>query len=279
MPNLAANHPQIIHFVVGLLFVGVAFRLISLTPWFKWTKHAGAALLFIGTVATLGAVKSGDDAHGPVERIPGARDLVIHHEEHGKQTRTIFLVVAGAELLALGLAAGVKTGGFAKWAYMASAVVGLYGLSVLYETSQLGGRLVYSYAGGPGLRTGEAIDTERLLLAGLYNQAMADRRAKKPVEAARLIDEMTMRFGADTTVQFLRAESLLLDTKDYAGALAATRAVAIDTMPRWVTRKASLTADAFIAMGMRDSAKAVLAPLVAKFPANTRLKAKFDSLP
>ncbi len=279
MPNLAANHPQVVHFAIALLFVGVAFRFIALTGKLKFTNYAATTLLILGTVAAVLAVKSGTDAHGPVERIPGARALVQDHEQHGITTRNQFLGVVALELLALGLAAGVKTGKFAKFGYMASAVLGFFGAHQLYESAEHGGELVYSYAGGPGLRTGNPEDVDRLLLAGLYNQSQADRKAGRIVESARLVNEMTVRFPNDTTIRFLHVESLLLDTKDNVAALAAVQAVGVDTAnARLRTRKATLTADIFMAMGQPDSAKAVLTPLVAAYPTNTRLKAKLDSI-
>lgn len=279
MPNLAANHPQVVHFAIALLLMGVAFRLISLSGRLAFTKHAAAVLLILGTVAAAVSVKSGADAHGPVERIPGVRNAVIEHEEYGEDTRNVFFVVVAAELLALGLAAGSKTAGFAKFAYVASAIVGVYGSTVLYEAAEHGGALVYQYAGGPGLRTGDPKDVERLLIAGLYTQAQADRKAGRGADAARLIAEMATRMPGDTTAQFLQVESLLLDSKDFPAALAAARAASVDPKsPRWATRKASLTADIFVAMGQPDSARAVLAPVVEAFPNNTRLKAKLDSI-
>lgn len=49
MPNPALYHPQIVHFVVGLLAVGVLFRWISLTGKPAFTRPAAAALLILGT--------------------------------------------------------------------------------------------------------------------------------------------------------------------------------------------------------------------------------------
>ena len=279
MPDLAANHPQVVHFAVALLLVGVALRLISLTGRLKFTNHSATTLLVLGTIAAIVSVKSGDDAHGPVERIPGVRALVIEHEDLGKRTRNIFLGVVVIELLALGLAAKASTFRYAHVALMASGAVGIYGSATLYHTAEHGGELVYSYAGGPGLRTGEPADVERLLLAGLYQQAIADRKAGRNAESARLVNELWTRFGADTTIQFLHVESLLLDLKDYPAALAEVRTVAIDpTVARFATRKALLTADIFLAMGLPDSARAALAPIVAAFPQNARMKAKLDSI-
>lgn len=279
MPNLAANHPQVVHFAIALLFVGVAFRLMSLTGRLAFTKHAAAVLLLLGTVAAAVAVQSGTDAHGPVERIPGVRNAVIEHEGYGKDAANLFYAVAVAELLALGLAAGAKTGRYAKFAYVTSAIVGVFGASVLYEAAEHGGALVYQYAGGPGLRTGEPADVERLLVAGLYSQSREDRKAGRGADAARLVNEMSLRLPGDTTVMFLHVESMLLDSKNLTGALAAVRGIDVDhTNARLVTLKASVTADIFIAMGQPDSARAVLAPVVAAFPNSTRLRAKLDSL-
>lgn len=277
--NLAANHPQVIHFAIALLLLGVLFRLISLTGKLKFTNPAATTLLVLGTIAAVVSVKSGDDAHGPVERIPGVRSVVIEHEELGVLTRNIFLGVVAFELLALGLAAKSSTGRYARFALAASGVAGIYGSVMLYETAEHGGEIVYAYAGGPGLRTGDPADVQRLLLAGLFNQSQADRTAGRSADAARLTAEMVLRFPADTLVQFLHAESLLIDAKDYAAALAAVRAISVDPAAvRFATRKASVMADVFRAMGQPDSARAVLEPAIAAFPTNARLKAKLDSL-
>jgi uncharacterized membrane protein len=279
MPNLASFHPQIVHFVVALLFVGVVLRLVSLTGRLAFTNSAAATLLLTGTVAAVLAVRSGTDAHGPVERIPGTRELVVEHEDKGKATRNIFLGVAALELVALALA---RRGGvlrYARYAHFASAIVGIFGAVELYDAAEHGGELVYSYAGGPGLRSGNASDVGRLLLAGLYNQSRIDRKEGHPAASAVLVNEMAKRFPADTTVHFLQVESLLLDSKDYRAALRAVDSVSIgSTDARWRARQATLKADVYLALGRPDSARAALAAAVAAFPRNARLKAKMDSI-
>ena len=279
MPTLAQLHPQVVHFAVALLLVGTLFRLVSLSGRFKFTNHAAAALLILGSIAVLVSVKSGDAAHGPVERIPGVRAAVIEHELAAEWVERIFLGVALLELGALAMVVSPKTQRFAKGALVASALASVWGSTALYRTADLGGQLVYKYAGGPGLRSGEDADVARLLMAGLHAQAQADRRAKKPEDAARLIEEMTRRFPGDTTVQFLRAESQLRDLNDAAGAMATLQGItpAADDA-RFGARKATLMADAWVAMQQPDSAKAVLDAAIAAFPQNTRLKAKRDSL-
>lgn len=281
MPSLAQFHPQVVHFAVALLILGSGLRLLScfvMKRW-PWISHSATLLLLLGAVSAAVSVKSGDDAHGPVERIPGVRDVVVEHEEYGKRTRNVFLAVAGIEVLALVLRRRPTTEKYARYAVYASCAGCLFGLVPLYEAAEHGGEIVYNYGGGPGLRSGDSKDIERLLLAGLYNQSRVDRREQRLAQSHSLVKEMVTRWPADTAIRFLWAESLMLDAKDNAGAIRVLDSISVaDTDARNRARKATLKADAFIAMGNRDSARAVLAPVVAAFPANTRLKAKLDSL-
>src|SRR5919107_3240056 len=192
-PSLAAFHPQVVHFVVGILIVGVAFRVVALTGRFKWTGPAATTLLVIGGCAAWVAAKSGTAAHGPVERIPGARDAVEEHEEWGNRTRNVFVGVAALELVALALG----TGGMARTVRAVSALAGLAGGVVLYEAAGHGGDLVYNYAGGVGIRTGNPEDVGRLLVAGLYNESQVARKAGKGEYANRLIQMLVERNPAD----------------------------------------------------------------------------------
>jgi uncharacterized membrane protein len=279
MPNLAYFHPQIVHFVVVLLIVGVVMRIVSLTGRLKFSDHAAFTAILFGTIAAWLAVRSGTDAHGPVERIPGARNAVVEHEELGKKARNIAFVLLGLEVVALVFRRGESTTRFVRFAHVASAAVGLYGAFVVYEASEHGGELVYAYGGGPGLRSGKPEDVERLLIAGLYNQSRIDRRQGRLAESAALVDEMARRMPHDTTAQFLRVESLLLDRKDYPHALAAADSITVGPKDaRFRPRQATLKADIYLAMGKSDSARAVLDEVIAAFPQNARLKAKRDSI-
>jgi uncharacterized membrane protein len=283
MPNIAQFHPQIVHFVIGLLIVGVAMRVVSLTGRLRFTIPAGLTLILIGTFAAWLAVRSGTEAHGPVERIPGARMAVQEHEEHGILARNVFFAVAALELIAWAMTRRENLVRRAYWVYVASAAVGLFGVFQLYETGEHGGKLVYSYAGGPGLRTGDPGDNERLLLAGLYNQAMADRKAGRNAQAAELMAMMAKRYPLDTTVQILNAESLLLDAKKPTDALTALNLVhpaAADARTR--ARIGTLKADIYLALGSKDLAKRSLQDVIDSLPQGApqaaRLKTKMDSI-
>jgi predicted Zn-dependent protease len=138
---------------------------------------------------------------------------------------------------------------------------------------------VYSYAGGPGLRTGDTADIGRLFTAGLYEQALVDRARHQPAAAAGLIDELARRSPGDTGVELLRIESLLRDREDAAGALAALSRLRLPSdNPRLQVRAGLLTADAYVASGQADSARAVLRRLVTQFPMSQRLKDRLAQL-
>jgi len=279
VPNIGAFHPQIVHFVVVLLFIGVAFRLLSFVIRHPFVNQAAILCLLAGTIAAILAVQSGTDAHGPVERIPGVRSAVIEHEELGEKTRNVFLGVAALELIALALTRKPNTVRFVRWVQGGSALVGLVGAVVLYEAAEHGGDLVYSYAGGPGVRSGKTEDIQRLLVAGLFNESRILRQAGRPEESARLIEEMVRQAQQNAEVRLLRVESLILDRRDARSALVAADSIAIEPRDtRLLARKANLKADAFLALGQTDSARAVLGAAAAAMPQNARLKARLDSI-
>lgn len=235
---------------------------------------AAAALVIGGTLASVVAVKSGDDAHGPAERVPGARAAVVEHEEWGERTRNLFLIVAAIELAALVLADKRR-----RAAHAIAAAVGLGGIFLLYETGEHGGELVYSYAGGVGVRSRDPRDVERLLTAGLYHQAMQERKENKGAAAYALLSQLAQRNPTDFSAQVLAVESLMRDQGDVAAARQAVEQLRApegdDRLARSLT---VLKVDILAAAGFNDSARVLLEPVVTSQPTNVRLKAKLDSL-
>jgi uncharacterized membrane protein len=273
MPNIGYYHPIIVHFAVAFLIAGVLLRLASLTGWprLSFAKPAATVFLLVGTLCALAAARSGTDAHGPVERVPGAREAVQEHEELGERARNVFVVVGLLEVLGLFLARKKRE----RFALIASGLVGAVGLFFLYEAAEHGGALVYSYAGGVGVRTGNDEDVGRLLLAGLYNQAQLDRKLGNHEDAASLVQLAVARHPGDAEVELMAAESLLLDQKDPERALDALAAMRPDD-PRLRIRQGLLEVDAYVAAGDSDKARARLEALVNEFPQNSRLKRRLD---
>lgn len=265
MPNIGAYHPIIVHFAIALLILGVVFRWVSLTGRAPFTGPAAATLLILGTVAAYLAVHSGTDAHGPVERIPGVRQAVMDHEDAGKWARNVFLVVALLEIAAL--VARRKSINVARVALWGSAVVGVFGVAAMVKTADRGGDLVYRYAGGIGIRSGDTADVNRLYLAGLYQSAVQARAQHDSARAAVLFVQLEREFPNDTSVRLLAIESLVRDRDNGRAALAAlARFPARADDRRMQVRIGFLKADAYVAVGKPDSARVVLEQLGTAYP-------------
>ncbi len=275
MPNLGYFHPQIVHFVIAGAGLGIFFRWLSLTGKLTWTGGAATALILLGTVAAWFAVTSGADAHGAAERIPGVARAVQLHEDSGHDARNVLLFIAALELAALVPALG-------KWKKMilvGSAIVGVGGAYEIYDVGRLGGELVYAYAGGVGIRSGDSTDVNRLLLAAMYDRAQLDRTQKNAGGAAQAFAELAAKFPNDATVQLLQVESLMQDKQDFTGALAGL--ARIPTPPdsaRMYTRYEMDRADALVGAGQKDAARTILKALAARFPTAKRIQDKLDKI-
>ena len=277
MPSIASLHPQVVHFAIALLIVGVVFRLLSLTGRLAFTGPAATTLIVLGTVATVLAVQSGNDAHGPVERIPGVRPAVVDHEEWGIRARNIFLGVAALELLALAQAGRMPKQ--AKVVAMGAAAIGLVGLAAIYEAGEHGGELVYNYAGGIGTRSGDPKDVGRLMVAGLYQQALLDRQANKGAEGAALIDLAAARFPENLELQLMSIEWTTEVKQDPAGALQRLDALSVSQAENRLRTRAGLArATALKAQGNIDGARQVLMTLKGEFPTNVQIQRRLDEL-
>lgn len=269
--TLAALHPQVVHFTIVLTIIGALFRIISLLGWPAFASPAAATLLLMAALSGYASTQTGTAAHGPVERVPGARTAVQEHEEWGDRTRTALFVLGAIELVGLAMRNRPQI----KIVHGIAAIAALVCVGFVYETAEHGGKLVYSYAGGVGIRTGDEKDIQQLLLTGYYQQAMADRKAGRAESAAQLIADAAKRYGSDLEVRLLAAESILIDQKNPQGAIDAL--ATLDPTPPLRVRKAMLQADAFVAMGQKDAAIAVLQTLVSQAP-NARVQRRIDEL-
>jgi uncharacterized membrane protein len=267
-------HPQVVHFTIVLTIIGVAFRLVSLLGKPAFASPAAATLLLLAAASSVVSVRSGTAAHGPVERAPGARPAVMEHEEWGERTQTVLLIVGAIEILGLLLRRSQKV----RLVHSLAAVAGLAAVVCVYEAGEHGGELVYGYAGGVGIRSGDPKDVERLLLAGYYHQALAERSAGRSDRAADLLSAAAARFPSDPEVQMLAADSLLRDRKNPQGALEALAQVTLPPGNRFMAfQHATLQADAYEALGRKDAAVSALESVLETFP-NPRLQQRADAL-
>lgn len=277
MPDLAAYHPQFVHFVIALLVLGVVFRLISLTGRLLFTNAAATTLIVLGTIASFAAVQAGTDAHGPVERVPGARAAVVDHEEWGIRTRNAFVGIAVLDLIALVLLS--RNNRYARAATSIAAIAGLVGLVVLYQAAEHGGELVYSYAGGVGISSGVPEDVNRLLIAGVYHQATQDRQAGRADASADLVETTARRFPEHLELQLMSVDWLTEVRKNPAGAIQR-----LDGLPlgqadqRLRVRAGMLRANALVAQGNADGALGVLRTLQTENPTNQQIQRRITEL-
>lgn len=270
----AALHPQVVHFTIVLTLVGVALRLIALSGRPAFASPAASTLLIGSALTAIVSAQTGTAAHGPVERVPGSRPAVQRHEEAGETARNVLIVLGLIEVAGLALRKSPKV----KLVHGLAAVVGLGAVFAVYEAGEHGGELVYAYAGGVGIRSGDPKDVERLYVAGVYQQAMADRKAGRNEEAAALIAELSTRFPSDPELRLLAAESQLVDRKHAQGAIDALGQIAVPESNRVLAfRKATLLADAYESAGQKDQAIAALESVLKTFP-NPRLQQRLDAL-
>jgi len=274
---MGALHPEVVHFAIALLFVGVAFRAVSLLTKDRigFVGPMAFTLLTLGMLAAVAAAFTGDAAHGPVEAMPGLRPIVTEHEEWGERARNIFVIVFLIELAGLLLSRNPVR---MRYALIASTLVGMIGLGVLYEAGEHGGEIVYDHAGGVGTRGGDTASVGNLLRAGLYQQAMLERKAGRGQAANALLEEAAQRFPNDVEVSLARAESVLIDRKDAGTALGQLQAIHPPADDRFLrTRHAMLTADALVATGQRDGAIALLQQVQVDAP-SPRVQQKIDEI-
>jgi uncharacterized membrane protein len=275
---MGAFHPEVVHFAIALLVVGVALRVIAFVGRPAFVGPAAALLLLLGAASAVAAAYTGEAAHGPVEQMPGVRPSVEAHEDWGERARNLFVGVAFLEILAL-LSRYTPYARYQRHLLIGSAVVGLAGLAVLYQAGKRGGEIVYAYAGGVGTRSGNPDDVRHLFLAGLYQQALQDRTSGNTSEAADLFAQAARHFPDSPDVQLLAAESQLLDRKDPQAAIEQLRHMTppSDNRPLRV-RYGLLLADALDARGQHAAAIATLQQLQAAFPNVPRIGERLDAL-
>ena len=274
---MAVYHPHIVHFAIALVFVGVGFRLLTFYRRLAFLDAAATVLILLGTAASFLAVQSGTAAHGPVERMPGARPAVVEHEQWGERARNIFAIVSALELAAVALRWRQHRLTFA--ASVAAAVVGVAGLGAMYEAAEHGGELVYSYAGGVGTRTGNPEDVNRLFLAGVYQQALQDREEGRVDAAMALLELGANRLTSNLELQLMTVEWLTEVKRDPAAALQRLDRLQVPTDDTRARVRAGLArASALAAQGNKDGAKGILQTLKGEFPNHPQVQRRLEEL-
>jgi uncharacterized membrane protein len=274
MMDPAYWHPVVVHFVIAWLVAGVVLRGLSFLGRAPFSSQAASLFLVLGGILGLLAWWTGESASLAALQVPWAAAAVESHRSWGEWTVRLFFVVGVLEAVAFFL----HRRGRERPVLLASAGLGTLGLVLLVTTANKGETVVYSYAGGVGLRSGDAADRDRLFLAGAFKLLDADRKDGRPGDAARLLEEMFRRYPGDIDVQLLLAESKLLDMKDPAAALETLGRISVPKEDRRLRlRHGLLLVDALLKKGQREAAGAALQTLRTDFPDDPEVQKRLQA--
>jgi len=159
-PAWDAAHPMVVHFPIALLLVTPVFILLGviLRPERgRGLLYAALILMTLGTISAYVAHEAGHAAEHAADHAgqisPEAKPVVERHEDLGKDTVVVFLVLTllfAALILVPEFAPRFKTPLNTRLLPAVFLLLYFAGLSVLANTAYLGGRLVHEY----GIRAG-----------------------------------------------------------------------------------------------------------------------------
>lgn len=139
MEFLAPFHPQLVHFPIALIIVGLLFEVVGRLTDLDWWRKAAFAMLILGVLGAGAAVLSGDEAGEKAEHAGVAEAPIDAHEDVAKLTLWLGIaaVVARAVAGRTG-SARAAVGALALLLHVATA-------GALVLTGFRGGKLVYEH--------------------------------------------------------------------------------------------------------------------------------------
>ena len=154
MEFLAQLHPKIVHFPVAFLSIYALLEITGVLSKKEFFKKAAYLFLFLGVLSAVVAVISGNQASDIASQwedkgaiIPFG--LISQHEEFATITLWYF---TGLLVLRTFLVVKKKYTGMIQYIFIVLAIIGGY---LIYETGDLGGKLVYNHGVGTELKKEE----------------------------------------------------------------------------------------------------------------------------
>ena len=154
MEFLAQLHPKIVHFPVAFLSIYALLEITGVISKKEFFKKAAYLFLFLGVLSAVAAVISGNQASDIASQwedkgaiIPFG--LISQHEEFATITLWYF---TGLLVLRTFLVVKKKYTGMIQYIFIVLAIIGGY---LIYETGDLGGKLVYNHGVGTELKKEE----------------------------------------------------------------------------------------------------------------------------
>jgi len=143
LPEWAPNvHPLIIHFPIAVLSIAVLFDLIYQIWGRSWLSINCLSIYILGTVSALAAFLTGQYAADNVNMPMQAELTVSNHSDMAKYTLVFFSLYSVIRAIYWWK---LKPNPIFKVGLFILALVGLF---LLFQTADLGGKLVYKYGVG-----------------------------------------------------------------------------------------------------------------------------------
>lgn len=137
-------HPLVVHLPIGLLVSAAVVDLAGLAAPRSPALRRAATGLYLAGAATLVAAYVTGRADAAALRVPGSAHSVVDEHWTWAWRTTIYFGVVAAGRLALMLAAPATE----RRVRLPLAAAGVLGLTLLFQTAERGGRLVYEHGVG-----------------------------------------------------------------------------------------------------------------------------------
>jgi len=151
MESIAALHPKVVHFAIALLLTYVLVEFLFLVFKKDFLNKSATLILFLGVLGAVVSLLTGNQAYHYAESLFDNYDvkiplgLIDEHEEYAKWTMFYFLGI-----LIIRFFLNIKNK-FKGWLQILVFVLALFGVYLVYETGEHGGKLVYEHGVGTKL--------------------------------------------------------------------------------------------------------------------------------
>ena len=144
IPDWAPNiHPLIIHFPIALLSLAVFTSFVEIILAKEWVSKSRIWLYVMGSASALAAVLTGREAADSVSPPFKAELTLSNHSDMAHYTLYFFIAFTVVQLVLVRYGKGDE-----KWIKILLLVAAGIGLFLLFQTGDLGAKLVYKYGVG-----------------------------------------------------------------------------------------------------------------------------------
>ncbi|MCL5027645.1 MAG: DUF2231 domain-containing protein [Bacteroidetes bacterium] len=154
MEFLSTLHPKIVHFPIALFVVYALLEIIGSfvkKDFFSKTAHL---ILFLGVLGAVAAVLTGNSAEDAARALSkaGVSISIQSIGDHSDFANFTLWYFAGLLVLRTYIVLRKKFSGSIKYFFIVLSLVGVF---LVYQTGELGGKLVYKYGIGTNLKKAE----------------------------------------------------------------------------------------------------------------------------